>query len=309
MPIDPNTLLEEAKCFVCLNVSLEEAIELALLMRQLLKAPTLTMDLASTTGSVHITWTDSVPGSLYEVWKRTESGSYSLVTTTAGLSYTDTAGIANHDVWYFKVRVVGSSLFSNEVAISNNLQFLASAVTTISYPSLILDVGANGVAVATNSVTSVSFPLLVQCSGAFVVQACVALTTISLPSLTTCVKGVAFTGNTLLSTLDIHSLVAPGALAAATYSLQINGNPALQHPLINPSLIFSEVTLDDYHFDGNALDVATEKVILQCMINSLIANMNQVDMDGGSNAPPDAAMNVLITTLSNAPYNTSVLTN
>jgi hypothetical protein len=191
--INPQTLFDEAKCYLCFEISEDEALELALLARiagggtpALLPANVLTLDTVNTVqGNAVLTWTNPAGGAdTFEIWRQLSglnavsgvvvSTPFTLIATVAGglLTYTDPltlptdspAGIADYQIRYKKSGV--NSAFSNTVGwlhLYNPFTF-TGGFATLSLPNL-KKVTRQLEMIFPVTCTTVSIPLLERVGG------------------------------------------------------------------------------------------------------------------------------------------------
>lgn len=310
MSVDIQSLIRESKCYSCLGVNEEQSLELALLGRIAeggsFTVPVLSISLSSTANSLQLSWTDGTPQPSYELWRHLEGGTYSLYKIVSALSYTDTSGMGIHEVWYFKVRAVGALKFSNEIAVSRNLNFSATAVTSISYPTLVIDVGTVGMSFQNNAnLVSIDLPALRQCK-VMIIHNNAALVSATFPSLVTCTSptsGTTISNNPVLTTLNYASMISGGG---ADYD--VHSNVSLTTIVMTPAFRFGVAS--SYLFSDCAFTLVFEAFILQCLIDSPFSGLgSDFFLNGGANAPNDGTLDPLITILSNPPYNDNIVTN
>lgn len=305
--IDVQTLLQESRCLACPGMSQVDQLKLALYERRAASEftiPVLDISLSSVVASIQLSWTDTDPQPQYEVWRMIEGGSYTLRATVGVLSYTDTEGMGANAVWFFKVRAVGAITFSNEVAVSNNLRFDGSSVTSISYPTLILDVGTSGITISHNaSLQTVSLPLLEQAL-VWVIIDNAALVSVDMHSFVTATSLLGASTchtNPLLTTLNLSSMIDAGAA-----DFDVHNNASLTTILMSPAFVFD--VSSEYFFSDCAYTIEFELFILQRFQASPVNNFI-VFLNGGTNAPNDGTLDAVIAILEAPPYDGGIITN
>lgn len=85
---------------------------------------------AATTGQVALTWSAAATATSYEVYRGTATGSYTLLTTVAGTSHTDTT-VVNGTTYFYAVKALNgsASAFSNEATAQSIAAFAISATS------------------------------------------------------------------------------------------------------------------------------------------------------------------------------------
>lgn len=226
MAINPQTLFDEAKCYLCFEISEDEALELALLVRILNAgfgpaapaAPTnLLIDLATTNGNVILNWTaasGAAPTS-YEIHRSINGAAFTLLATIAGglTTYTDLHVLAAAEQTYYEVRACTGGLcssFTTQAGIFNGFTVAANTGTvTYSFPFLQFVLGnfliSNEVAL-----TTVSTPRLRKVTGFYLMIADGALTSVDATSLLTCGAGCGVAQCNVITTVSFPALTNSG---------------------------------------------------------------------------------------------------
>lgn len=250
--------------------------------------PVLSLDLASTSHSVHITWTSSSTPTSFQLWRNRNSAGYALFQTVTGatLTYTDTSNLTFGGFNSYKVSADGGVTFSNEISISNNFSWPGTGAI-VSYPTLIMDVGiltfdGDGV---TPMMTSLNLPLLVKAVKGLQVEENPSLTSINIPSFSYSGDSLYFAGNPILPNLDLSALTT--ALTDIRTFVMFGGDVALKHITFNSSLRLSHGYTFD--FSGCALDAATVALILRIAAESSFQSGDTLKLSGGTNSPPVGA--------------------
>ena len=294
MALDPNTLYQEANCYLCLGISQAQALELALLRRQLLA---LVPD-ADTSVDTLLQY-----GSCYRCYSNGDIFTILKLALLDQIAQNQGAGGSGVDL--FTYDSVDGTAFSSTLLTEFTGDFWIT--------------GASG-----SSLTSVSFPNLTTVGGFFDLDNHADLATLNLPSLETVGGGlylidndsitgyalvslesigveVSINGNALITSIDLGGLsVVSGILGS------IDNNDSLTQ--IDLTSLIS-VTGDTAIHDNSALDTIvipawiptngttnsfTNNALLQASVDQILARhvanagyvTGQIDLSGGTNAPP-----------------------
>jgi hypothetical protein len=220
MPVncDPSSLANAARCFAsCIPPGEFEAVKVYLICEYANKSTgpatpgSLDVSDPSVAGNTILTWTNSDLPTTNEIWKSTDGVTFAFLSSVSGNvhTFTDTAAMANNVFFYYKVRATTggvSSNFSNTVSVSNNINMSGSALTSFSFPTLVIAYGSFDVS-SSVAAASATFTLLRKVTGLFNLSSCPAITTLSLPAL------VSIGDNFLFANIGVVNQVFPSLQA------------------------------------------------------------------------------------------------
>lgn len=229
MAINPQTLFDEAKCYLCFEISEDEALELALLARiagtpvvpvgpVAPNVPTnLLVRLTTTPGNNILDWTASAgtAPTTYEIWLSINGGAFAQVGTVGGgvTTFTHAAAMGAADQWYYEVRACNGvlcSAFTDPAGIFNGFTHTVNTgLADYTFPFLQFVFGDFFVQNQA-AMTTVSVPKLRKCTGLFVVNNMPVLTSLVMTSLQTCTLFAANL-NTVLTSVSVPALTATSA--------------------------------------------------------------------------------------------------
>jgi hypothetical protein len=227
--INPQTLFDEAKCYLCFEISEDEALELALLARiagtpvvpvgpVAPNVPTnLLVRLTTTPGNNILDWTASAgtAPTTYQIWLSINGGAFAQVGTVGGgvTTFTHAAAMGASDQWYYEVRACNGvlcSAFTDPAGIFNGFTHTVNTgLADYTFPFLQFVFGDFFVQNQA-AMTTVSVPKLRKCTGLFVVNNMPVLTSLVMTSLQTCTLFAANL-NTVLTSVSVPALTATSA--------------------------------------------------------------------------------------------------
>ena len=249
--------------------------------------PVLSVDFGSTASAVTINWTSAPSPDSYAVWKAVNGGTFVFVSSVAGSlrSYTDVDGMNDGDIWAYKVTAinsVGTSDFSNEVDVSNNLN-LNSFSGVVAYPLLVMDVGNISIMFVA-AVPFIEFDSLQKCSGSITIGPDFGrgtLTNVRFPAL----QAVAgFYVSNCVSLIELNL----SGLTELTGDLSVTSCDFLTGASFNSSLVLPDSS-NTLSFNGCRFSSGAILSFLDiCVANNLATDT--IDFSGGQNSWPYGSM-------------------
>lgn len=232
--INPQTLFNESKCYLCFEISADEALELALLARIANSgiggctspaAPTnLLISPGSANGNIILNWTQGAAPQTNQIWRSTDAGvTFTLLSTIAGAltTFTDPSIIPIEGQWYYEVRGCNStccSAFTDPAGIFNTfVRMVNTGIVTYSFPFLQFVIG-NFQINNQNATTSISVPNLHTVTGEFAAAVDPLLTTLVTTKLKTCGDMAVFT-NASLTSVSFPALTSTASFFAVNDNL------------------------------------------------------------------------------------------
>lgn len=247
--INPQILFNEAKCYLCFEISEDEALELALLARIVASglgsctapsAPTnLLISPGSSNGNIILNWSQGSAPQTNQIWRSTDNGAtFTLLSTVAGAvtTFIDASVVPVGGQWYYEVRGCNStccSAFTDPAGIFRDFQkTVNTGLVTFSFPFLQFHIGDFQIA-SQAATTTISVPKLHTCTGEFSANNDNVLTTlvttslktandiaiftnpsltgVSLPALTSTASFFAVNDNLVMTSLSLPLLVSVGS--------------------------------------------------------------------------------------------------
>ena len=230
MALDPNTLYQEANCYLCLGITQAQALELALLRRQLLalvpNADT-SVDALLQYGACYRCYSN---GDIFTILKLALLDQIAQNSTGDGLIWGPSpetvdavegsadAVLAGIDSFIEPDGAYTTLSFGNPTTVTQDVSFDSCTLMTSLEMRLLETIGTNLDLNSSSALQTISFPALISVGDGLTLQNCTPITEAVFPSLVTVVNNITIAGSTIetLSLPSLSSYPATGITADAT---------------------------------------------------------------------------------------------